>query len=261
MKQFQHIVFYCIASVFMFISCNNKSYVYFYENTKNGSDTIHYQPVKTTYLLQPNDVIYIEFHSTLTNAEEFFSFASQNTGGNMQVSPSTMYLNHYVVSDSGIIKIPVIGSVSVAGKTLDNIEKNLVVEGRKYVNDVIVKVKLLSYKITFLGEFGQPGEKYFYSDKVSLVDALAAAGEVSFYGDRKNIRIMRQTDKGIESFRINLTDAQLLNSPNFYLNPNDVVYAEPLPRKIFKMQSADYTTLLVTISSTIAILSLILTRN
>ncbi len=169
-----------------------------------------------------------------------------------------MYLNQYVVSDSGYIRIPVIGSVYVAGYTITNIEKLIEREARKYIDDAISKVKLLNYKITFIGEFGNPGEKYFYRDRVNIIDALVAAGDVTYYGDRKNLRVLRQTPKGIESFRINLHDVALLNSKDFYLKPNDIVYAEPLPRKIFRLQTSDYSVLLVTISTTLAFISVIL---
>lgn len=242
-------------------SCSSKSYIYFYENPENKTDTISYNPVRTHYIVRPNDILYIDFFSALTDAEKFFSYSSHNSGGNMQVSPSVMYVSEYVVSDSGLLKIPVIGNLDVSGLSISDIERLLEFEGRKYINDVVVKVKLLSYKITFLGEFGQPGEKYFYSDKVSLVDALAAAGEVTFYGDRKNVRVMRQTDNGIQSFRLDLNDASLLNSQHFYLKPNDILYAEPLPRKFLKLQTADYTILLVTLTSTLTLISLIISRK
>ncbi|MBN2485935.1 MAG: polysaccharide biosynthesis/export family protein [Bacteroidales bacterium] len=254
-------VFFVSIVTFFMLSCNNRAYIYFYESPSGYSDTILYKPVKTTYLVKPDDILYVEFHSASTDAEQQFSSKAVTGGGNIELSPSVIYINHYVVSGNGTIKMPVLGEISVAGLSAENIEKLIENEGRKYINDITAKVKLVSYKITFLGEFGDPGEKYFYSDNVSLFDALAAAGEITYYGNRKNLRVMRQTTEGIKSFRINLNDPELINSPYFYLKPNDIVYAEPKARKTFRLLAADYSLLIVTITSTLTIITLIITNQ
>jgi polysaccharide export outer membrane protein len=262
MKLFNIKIYLGCIFLILFASCSTKRFIYFYEEGQSITDTNRYKPIiSSDYLIQPNDILYIEFHSTLTDAEKYFNFSSQNNGENTQISPSGLYVSGYVVSDSGNITIPVIGNIQVSNLNLRDIEKSIVNEGRKYINDVIVKVKMLSFKITFVGEFGTPGEKYFYTDKVNLMDALAAAGEVTYYGDRKNLRILRQTTDGIESFKINLNDKELLNSKHFYLKPNDIIYAEPLRRKVLSTYLSDYSLILVALTSTVALVTLVISAK
>jgi polysaccharide export outer membrane protein len=250
--------FYVVTTLFL-ASCSTKKYVYLYEENYNIKDTLEYKPVKTNYQVQTNDILFITFHSVLSDAENFFKYqaniASEN---NLQLSEGELYINQYVVSDSGNIKIPVLGKILVSGQSIATIESNINLLAKKYISDVSAKVKLVNYKITFIGEFGNPGEKYFYRDRVNIMDALAVAGDITYYGDRQNLRILRNTPEGIKSFRINMNDINLLNSKDYYLLPNDIVYAEPLPRRIFRLQTSDYSIFLVAISSTLALVSIIL---
>ena len=169
-----------------------------------------------------------------------------------------MYLNEFVVDEQGNIRIPVVGFLHVAGNTITEIQQMVQDEARKYVSDVLVKAKLVSYTISFIGEFGHPGKITFYKDHVNILDAIAEVGEVTYYGDRRHIRVLRQTDDGVYTYHIDLTDPSLLTSKKFYLQPNDVVYAEPLPRKIFRTEVSDYTLILTTITSTVAFVTLII---
>ncbi len=251
-----------ILIIFALSSCSTKNFVYLHENSQTPNDTLRYTPAKTLYHIQSGDVLYINFHSVLSDAEKYFSYSESGMDEkNPQLSEETMYINQHVVNDSGYIKIPVIGSVYVLRKTVSNIEKLIEKEAQRYLTDATVKVKLVSYKITFLGEFGSPGEKFFYRDDVNIMDAIANAGDLTYDGDRKNIRIIRQTPDGLETFSIDLSDTRLLDSEEYFLKPNDIVYAEPLPRKVFRLRSADYSIILVLISSTLALTSLIISVN
>lgn len=259
MRKNQYSFFFCAITVLLLTSCSTKKYIYLHEENFTMNDTLEYHPIKTNYLLQSNDILFITFHSVLSDAENYFKYqANIASEGNLQLSEGVIYINQYVVSDSGYIKIPVIGEVFVSGQTISTIEANINSLAKKYISDVSTKVKLVNYKITFIGEFGSPGEIYFYRDRVNIIDALAVAGDITYYGDRKNLRILRQTPDGIKSFRINMNDVNLLNSKDYYLLPNDIVYAEPLPRKIFRLQTSDYSIFLVALSSTLALVSILL---
>jgi polysaccharide biosynthesis/export protein len=242
-------------------SCNPAKYIYFREPKKPIADSVFYPTHKTDYKLQPGDIIYLEFKSSLSESTEYFDFSENGTSNAFNIGSQTtgsMYLSQYVVDDDGEILIPEIGYLKISDHTIPEIKEIIQTEARKKIQDVIVKVKLVSYEITFLGEFGHPGKILFYKDHVSLIDALAAAGEVTFYGDKQHVRVMRQTADGIYTYRLNLNDKNLLTSEKFYLKPGDVVYADPLPRKIFRTNAGDYAIVLATITSTMAFIYLII---
>lgn len=236
-------------------ACNPARHIYFYEDKDSVTDSVYYPVKKTNYQIQPGDVLYFSIYSSLSDVEHVFYFSNQSAN-TVSGGTENMYLTQYVVSDSGTIRIPVIGSVFVAGSTINEVQLVIEKEARKYVSDAIVRVKMASFTVTFLGEFTRPGKITFYKDHVNLLDALGEAGEVTFGGNKENIRIMRQTPQGIYTYRINLNDKNLLTSNKFYLQPNDIVYAEPLPRKVLRTNITDYSMIISTISSTIAIVAL-----
>lgn len=243
-------------------SCNTSKYIYFREPKIPPGDSVFYATQKPDYQIQPGDIIYLRFKSSLSDMDSYFNFSTLPANNSMMASStgqsSGMYLNEFVVDDHGNIRIPVIGILHVAGNDINEIQQMVQDNARKYVADVLVKAKLVSYTVSFIGEFGNPGKVTFYKDHVSILDAIAQVGEVTYYGNRRHIRVMRQTPKGIYTYHIDLTDPSLLTSKKFYLEPNDVVYAEPLPRKIFRTEVSDYTFILATITSSLAFVTLIL---
>ena len=257
------IIIALFAGLLLFNSCSTKRYVYLREDKEQTQDSTFYKLDKTNYYIQPGDILYISIHSILSETEGMFHFPGQGsstlTGAAMQ--NNSMYLNQSVVDDMGFIRIPTLGMVYVAGSTVDEVEEVVQMEARKFVSDALARVKLVSYEISFIGEFNNPGKITFYKDRVHILDALAQAGEVSYYADRQHLRVMRQTEEGMYSYYIDLTDKNLMTDERFYLKPNDVVYAEPLPRKIFRINAADYALVLATITSTIATVALIVTLS
>lgn len=253
MKYLIHI----ISVVFILSSCNTKKYIYLQEETEETKDSTFYPVNRDHYHIQPGDILYVSIHSTLSVTEGMFHFPGQENTAQSGLQEGNMYLNQSVVSEEGYIRMPVIGSIFVAGSSVEEIEEVIEKEARKYVSDALARVKLVSYEISFLGEFNNPGTILFYKDRVHILDALAAAGEITYFGDRRNLRVMRPTADGVYSYRIDLTDDDLLTSEKFYLQPNDVVYVEPLPRKIFRINVSDYSMILATITSTLAFVTLI----
>jgi polysaccharide export outer membrane protein len=240
-------------------ACSTKRYVYVAEDHNTSHDSTFYRSIKQQYQVQPGDVIYISIHSSLSDTKGMFHFPGQEQLTNQgNAEGGLMYLNQFVISDSGYIRMPVIGSLFIAGSTIAEIEKMVETEARRYVSDAIARVKLVSYQVTFLGEFNKVGTINFYKDRINILDAIAEAGEVTYYGDRQNIRIMRQTPDGMYTFHVDLTDKSLLSDKSFYLQPNDIIYAEPLPRKILRVNAGDYALILTTISSTLALVAVIL---
>jgi len=136
----------------------------------------------------------------------------------------------YVVSDDGTIDFPVLGRLEVAGKTRDEIArmiKDLLVAGG-LVQDPVVTVEYLNLKVSVLGEVAHPGRVSIDRDEYTILDALSAAGDLTIYGMRENIRVVRAENGMRKTYIVNLCSAQdLFSSPVYYLQQNDMIYVEP----------------------------------
>ncbi len=257
-KRLSYILFYGLL-VSCFFSCSNKKYVYLKEEKRAHEDTGKYALRYPEYKLQSGDFLDIQFHSTMTDVEEMFRF----TGGEMSASNIAnagrsggqgAFFYGYMINDSGAVRIPVIGNIQLEGLDLEEVQKLVEEEARKYVNDVIVKVRLYGIRITLLGEFNNTGTHFIYKDRVHILDAVAAGEDLTYFSDRRYLRIIRETEDNMYTYSIDLTDKDLLTSEKFYLLPNDIVYAEPSSRKIFRETISDYLLGITTLSSTLALI-------
>jgi polysaccharide export outer membrane protein len=192
-------------------------------STQKPVETSNARPV---YQLQPGDVLSIRVQSVQPVLSDIFNVPTQQSM--VSGDPSTLYLTGYPVDEGGNINLPTVGSVKVQGLTMDQAHVMLQQKVGAYVRDANVLVKLLSFKVTVLGEVRTPGRYFIYNPQATIFEALGLAGDLSEFGNRENIKLIRQTPKGSEVVLINLTDANLLKSPYFYMQPNDALYVEPL---------------------------------
>lgn len=133
----------------------------------------------------------------------------------------------YLVDPSGFIDFPVVGKVKVGSMTLRQIKETLSLRLKDYVKQPVVDARIINYRVTILGEVGRPGTIVAPNQKISIIDALAAAGDVPITGRKDNILVIRETEGTREMARLNLNSREVFNSPYFYLKQNDVVYVEP----------------------------------
>ncbi|GAL84045.1 polysaccharide export outer membrane protein [Sporocytophaga myxococcoides] len=206
------------------------------------------------YKIQPRDLLHISVVSPDLRVTSFYNI--QQTPS-QAVSPGSMYLNGYIVNDSGMVNIPVIGKVKVKDQTLSEIQLNIEKIVREQVSDATVVVKLLSYRVTVLGEVRNPGIHYMYNERFTLLEALGMAGDLSEYGSRKNLKLMRPKNGGTEIVHLDLTDENLLKSPYFYLKPNDVVYVAPMKAKIDRNNLTLTATLFAGLSALLLLINFI----
>ncbi len=186
------------------------------------------------YRLQSNDILMINIKAV---NPELVAIFQQNDGssGVATQSEQGVYFNGFPVDQQGNIRIPIVGNVNVIGLTLD--EARLKIEQElldKYFTEranIFVTVKLAGLRITVNGEVGSPGTVVLFQEKANILEALANAGDIATTGDRKNVIVMRQYPTGMELHTIDLTDINALQSPYFYLQPNDYIYVKPLPQK------------------------------
>ena len=184
------------------------------------------------YRLQTNDVLSVSIKAIDPKLVTIFNTTNQGEAGK---SESGLYFEGFTVDDHGNIRMPVLGDLNVIGFTLDEvrvkIEKQLLADYFNKEANIFVIVKLAGFKYTINGEIGSTGTKTLYQENVSIMEAIANAGDITITGDRKAVTIIRKTPTGVQMHDLDLTDIKVMNSPYFYLQPNDYVYVKPLKQK------------------------------
>ncbi|MFA8434742.1 MAG: polysaccharide biosynthesis/export family protein [Marinifilaceae bacterium] len=210
------------------------------------------------YLIKTNDNLYVNIQSLNPEVNKLFN-PSQGIGfesGTQQMygQLSGQYLNGYHVNAEGDIKLPVLGNISVAGLSIPVAQERIQAKADEYLKEATVKLKLLSYKVTVMGEVSSPGVYYNYNNSLTVLEAISMANGITDYARIKKVLVMRPTDKGSETFRIDLSSKNLLASEAFFLLPNDVVYVEPHRHKNTQLNSSIYSLLLSAITTVILVL-------
>ena len=185
-------------------------------------------------VLQKNDILSITVSSLNVEAAEMFNVAnktsSQVGSGNGRPSPTAGYL----IDQDGYIQFPFIGQIMAAGLTKKDlrqyITKELII--RKLLLDPIVDIRYLNFKVSVLGEVNNPSVFTIPSEKVTLLEALGLAGDMTIFAKRDNVFLISEQDGIKTTKRINLNTDELFTSPNYYLKPNDIVYVQPNKRKV-----------------------------
>jgi polysaccharide export outer membrane protein len=197
------------------------------------------------YLVHKGDNLYIKVNS-LGEKENYFEKSSIVDN---YYTESAIYLNSYTVNDSGYVEFPLIGKIMVNNFTIEQIRQKIQNLVNEYVKNTIVIVKLANFRISMLGEFKNPGKYVVYQDKINIFEAVSMAGDMTDFAKRNKVLLVRQSEKGVKTYRLNLNDYSLLESDFYYLMPNDMVYAEPLKGKPFAFSEFPYVLILSTVTT------------
>lgn len=213
---------YLLLLIYTFTLCScaeRRNLVYFSNLAKlSGDGKLEDQSIK----IQQNDLLRINVNSLNQESNLLFAVNSQNGTIKGNEEPAG-----YRVSKEGNINFPVIGNVKVEGLTLAQAQEALAKELDKYVKKPIVEVQLLNFKVTVIGEVNKPSSFTIPGDHINLLEALGMAGDMTVYGKRDNVLIIREQNGQRIMKRLNLNQQDVLNSPFFILKQNDIVYVEP----------------------------------
>ena len=243
-------------AVTMFSSCVPQKKILYLQNETMLNDSvfmsIEYENERHfDYKIQPGDNLYIRIASLDERFAAYFN--SMNQGGNFGSSGNSsgnpgIYLNSYIVGDNGNIELPIVGEVHVKDLTVDEIQDKVQEIMNRYLRETVVYVKLGLFNLTILGEVTRPGQYQIYQSDINIFQAIALAGNATDYANKSQIKIIHQTPNGSQIVKVNLNDADILSSPEYYLKPNDIIYVEPLKAKQYGFTSVPYGTIISAIS-------------
>lgn len=233
----------------------NRRLVYLQNNNFSEIQPLLIENSRSSYRLQPFDIISIQIKSPVDQREISGVFNVTSSQNSIFATPGNLYLDGYSIDANGKINLPVLGEVTVKGLTLEDAQHLVQSHADKYLNNATVIVKLTSFKITVLGEVKNPGYYFVYNNQATVLEALGMAGDLTNFGNRKKVKLIRQVASGSEGILLDLTESDLLKSEYFFLMPGDVLYVEPL-RVRSKRENLDLLTLLFTaLTTTVLVLS------
>jgi polysaccharide export outer membrane protein len=238
-------------------SCTPHKNIVYLQREADAADTI--VSIKPDYRIQSGDILHIQ---VLTLDEKSYTtFNSDRTGqrnitaaGGGGIGNVHMFLHGYNVDHNGQITMPVVGNVSVRGKTIEEATKLISEIVAEYLIGATVLVKLVNFSVTVIGEVGRPGKFYIYDNKINIIDMLAQAGDLTDYANR-NITVVRQTQDGAVFGSVNLNDAHIIASEYYYLHPNDIIYVEPYKIKRLGFNQFPFALIFSTISTTLLLIN------
>jgi len=215
-------------------SCiSTKQLTYLQENENAVDSLVSIQKKQEPYRLQVNDLLSIRVKALDQETVGIFNPISE---GNLSATgEERLYYDGFVVDPHGNIRIPSLGEIQVLGFTVEEvrqeIEQKLLADYFKAEANIFVTVKLAGIRYTINGEISGPGSRIIYRDQISIMEAIANSGDITLTGDRKNVVIIRQYPLGQKVHHIDLTSIDAMNSPFYYVQPNDLILINPLPQK------------------------------
>ncbi|MFY0674265.1 MAG: polysaccharide biosynthesis/export family protein [Bacteroidia bacterium] len=230
------------------------------EKSEDGS-VAEFDQVRSEYKLQVDDIIDIKITSPNLEAAAFFSQSfTAGSGMNQQQmmqgaqNGDIYYLTGYIINDSGFIELPIIGNVDASGKSLREVKEYLEGELLNYFtskNSFYVTVKLGGIRFSIHGEVARPGRYVVLESRYNIYQALAQVGDLTAFANRSEVWLMRQETGKTKIYSIDLLSDEILESPLFYIQPNDVIFIRPLKAKQYGVGA----TFLQNFNSTVSVIS------
>lgn len=246
-------------TLMLFSSCVPKRKMVFLQSENNNQDSVFLYE-RNDYKLQVNDIIDVKIVSLDDNANKMFNNnASANSNYAAQVANlgDLYYVTGYSIDDSGYVYLPVIGRVKVVNKSLEDAQLTISKKVDQYFSKYYLSVKLGGIRFSAIGEFKRPGKYTILQNQATIFEAIALAGDLLMVASRSDVKIIRQYPEGTKIHTIDLLSKNLIHTPYYFIQPNDVIYVEPLKAKSWGVgvNAAQSTALILSlISSTLLII-------
>lgn len=227
MKNIYILVTACLIAL---SACSSRRNLVYFSDLKERSNENSVILNEIEPKIQESDLLSITVNTQSAESNVLFAFNSSSQKNNN----SEHDREGYRVNNKGEVKFPVIGSTVLKGLTLEQAQNAIAKKLEKYVKNSIVNISFLNFRITVIGEVNKPQTFTISDEKVDLLQALGMAGDMTPYGKRENVLVIRKEDGNRTMVRMNLNKQEIFQSPYFYLKQNDVIYVEPDKSKVLE---------------------------
>jgi polysaccharide export outer membrane protein len=222
------------------------------ETTSTGKSTI--KSPSTEYVLRPGDLVSIDVKSPDPALVELFNLRSPlNPTG---ISEQALYLNSFLVNDSGAVNMPEVGLIAVQGLTELEAAEKIKKELGKFLSNVFVMIKVINLQISILGEVTKPGAYIVNTGGMSILKALSLAGDITDYGNRNRVLVIRRQGENVEYGYVDLTKTDSFQNPWYWIRPGDEIYVEPTRLKAVELNISPVRTALLVLTNALVIFRL-----
>jgi len=255
---------FCLLGFLMMASCTNTKHFRYFQDLSDTTQmhtlSLHpSMPVK----VQVNDQVQVIISSVSPEASQFFNLmTSVKVSGAEGTTSQTSFQNVYSVEANGKVTLPVLGDKMVEGLTTEEFRNQLLLELKEYLKDPIVSVRIVNFKVTIIGQVGRPQVLNVDGDRINVLQALGMAGDMSVYGNRTNVKVMRTVKDSMKVGFLDFTQSKMVESPFFHLQQNDLVYVEPIKSTSLKSETfVFWVPIILSLVTTIALLFWRFSRN
>lgn len=217
-----------LMTFFLLTSCVSTKNITYFQNRNNIDVALSKQLYDAK--IMPKDILQIQVFSMTPEASEPFNLMKSTSSSTTSTTTTQNSVYNYLVSNDGTIVMPIIGNIKVGGLTKNEAEELIKSKVQPYISDienVVVHVRMMNYKYAILGGVRSPGLYTTQNEKVSILEAIAQAGDLTTFAYRDRIFLIRENSEGQKEYhQLNINDANIISSPYYYLQQNDVIYVE-----------------------------------
>ncbi len=251
-------IFYVTVACMLLLACVPQKKIVYFQDKGGEKDTAQLKfPVKPDMKIYSKDILTIVVYTE--NPEALPGIGSSIDTKIVDNRPP--YEKGFTVDDSGNVNLPLIGNIPVAGLTIDQAREAVSTKYKVFVSNPVVVIKKLSFKISVLGEVTNPNIYYVSNESITLLEALSMAGDITKYGSRTDVKVIRSINDKQEVFIIDLTDSRALYSPYFYLMQDDVIYVRQMKSKRWADINPQVNIITSIVSVTVAVATLLIVTS
>jgi polysaccharide export outer membrane protein len=247
------------ALIALLASCSTQKELSYLNNLEEVEGENYFAMEVPAYKVQPRDILYITVKAQTPEGALTEMLSDKTTGSaNYMQGEASQYIMGYSIDPTGLVTVPLIGKVPVAGMTIYEIRDLLQAKVDSLFRHAYVEVRLMSFKYTVLGEVRSPGSFANYNDQLTVLEAIGRAGGITETGTKEKILVVRPAGDKTLTYHIDLQDKSLLSSPAYFITPNDVVIVQPNPKKVFNVNLPTIAFIISTITGTVSMTLLLI---
>lgn len=256
-SRFNSSLLLCIIMLLIFSSCGSRKNMVYLQPDSIEIHTMYEQFVPK---IQANDILTVVVTAADPKVTAPFNPVSSMMSNNLTQQTDMALRPTYTVDEKGDLTLPMLGKVHVAGLTRVEAIEKIRSDLGQYIKDPGVNINFNNFRVTVLGEVARPGSFIMPTERVTVLEALGMAGDLTIRGVRENVMLIREVDGQKITRRLDLTKQNTLNSPYYYLAQNDVIYVEPNKSQINNSKLGSNTNVIISIAGLLITVISVLTR-